>query len=298
MYNWLSDVTRTSELCVVLTFIRFGFKLKCEYYRRLLERAFECVSVCQKDGKSGVGLAAITCIKCTNFHSPWFFILLISCFCLFKSECTERLKNCVHILIKKGIPSYFLFYFLFFGRVHPVVFINLKGNKIILVSGFSQTQLYCCESVEITDKMQPCNRIYYSKIYCRLNMFQAAYRSSSGAPKCICSLWFIYPCGDRPLSRLGGNQFLPSLDNGLSLHGYINQRLQIQFWSSWWWAICRLKHVEPSINFGIINSITSLHLVGYFYWFILRCTDPWILNLYCCVWLKLETSLLSFSKPS
>jgi len=23
-----------------------------------------------------------------------------------------------------------------------------------------------------------------------------------------------------------------------------------------------LKHVEPSINFGIINSITNLHLVG------------------------------------
>jgi hypothetical protein len=31
--------------------------------------------------------------------------------------------------------------------------------------------------------MQPCNRIYYSKIYWRLNMFQAAYNSSSGAPK-------------------------------------------------------------------------------------------------------------------
>jgi len=46
-------------------------------------------------------------------------------------------------------------------------------------------------------------------------MFRAAYRSSSGAPNCICSLWFIYP-----------------------------------------------KHVEPSINFGIINSITRLHLVG------------------------------------
>jgi hypothetical protein len=38
-------------------------------------------------------------------------------------------------------------------------------------------------------------------------------------------------------------------------------------WSSWWWAVCRSKHVEPSINFGIINSITGLHLVGYFYWF-------------------------------
>jgi len=29
--------------------------------------------------------------------------------------------------------------------------------------------------------------------------------------------------------------------------------------------VCRSKHVEPSINFGIINSITKLHLVGYFY---------------------------------
>ena len=38
-------------------------------------------------------------------------------------------------------------------------------------------------------------------------------------------------------------------------------------WSSWWWAVCRSKHVEPSINFGIINSITKLHLFGYFYWF-------------------------------
>jgi hypothetical protein len=35
-------------------------------------------------------------------------------------------------------------------------------------------------------------------------MFRAAYRSSSGALNCICSLWFIYPCGDRPLSRLSG----------------------------------------------------------------------------------------------
>ena len=61
------------------------------------------------------------------------------------------------------------------------------------------------ESVEITNKMQPCNRIYYSKIYWRLDMFRAAHRSSLGAPNCICSLWFIYTCGDRPLSRLSGN---------------------------------------------------------------------------------------------
>ena len=29
---------------------------------------------------------------------------------------------------------------------------------------------------------------------------------------------------------------------------------------------------------GIINSVTKLHLVGYCYWVILRCTDTWILN--------------------
>jgi len=37
-------------------------------------------------------------------------------------------------------------------------------------------------------------------------------------------------------------------------------------YSSWWWAVFRSKHVEPSKNFGIINSIIGLHLVGYFYW--------------------------------
>ena len=75
-------------------------------------------------------------------------------------------------------------------------------------------------------------------------MFRAAHCSSLGALNCVCSLWFIYPCGDRPLPRLG---------NGRSPHGYINQRLQIQF---------RTPDGEASINFGIINSITKLHLVG------------------------------------
>ena len=36
------------------------------------------------------------------------------------------------------------------------------------------------DSVEITKKMQPCNRIYYSTVHWRLNFFLAAYRSSSG----------------------------------------------------------------------------------------------------------------------
>ena len=53
-----------------------------------------------------------------------------------------------------------------------------------------------------TYKMQLCNRIYYSKVFWRLSMYRAAHRSSSGALNCICSLWFIYPCGARSLPRL------------------------------------------------------------------------------------------------
>ena len=55
-----------------------------------------------------------------------------------------------------------------------------------------------------TNKMQLCNRMYCSKVYWRLNMFRAAHRLSSGALNCICSLWFIYLCGDRPMPRLNG----------------------------------------------------------------------------------------------
>jgi hypothetical protein len=50
-----------------------------------------------------------------------------------------------------------------------------------------------------TNKMQLCNRIYYSKVFWRLNMFRAAQCSSSGALNCICSLWFICPYGDQLL---------------------------------------------------------------------------------------------------
>jgi hypothetical protein len=35
------------------------------------------------------------------------------------------------------------------------------------------------------------------------------------------------------------------------------------------WAVCPSKHIEPSTNGGIINSITMLHRVGYFSWVIL-----------------------------
>jgi hypothetical protein len=55
-----------------------------------------------------------------------------------------------------------------------------------------------------TKKMQLCNKIYYFEVYWRLNIFRAAHRSSSGALNSICSVWFIYPCGDRSLPWLNG----------------------------------------------------------------------------------------------
>ena len=80
-------------------------------------------------------------------------------------------------------------------------YLKFRHDLILPVSSPTQYSLKfqsLTSSVEITNKMQPCNRIYYSTVHWRLNMFRAAYRSSSGALNCICSLWFTYTCGDRP----------------------------------------------------------------------------------------------------
>jgi hypothetical protein len=112
-------------------------------------------------------------------------------------------------------------------------------------------------SEEITNKMQPCNRIHYSTVHWRLNMFWAAYRSSSGAltvfaPAIVKSEWEM--------------AFPLRLDYGWCKYSQ----------TSWWWAVCRSKHAQPSMNGGIMNCITWLHLLSYFFWVILWCTHPWI----------------------
>jgi len=79
-------------------------------------------------------------------------------------------------------------------------------------------------------------------------MFRAAHRSSSEALNCICNLWFD-PFPTQPWQRpVTTWVYKPEAENTVL--------------SSWWWAVCRSKHVELSINFGIINSITKPHLVG------------------------------------
>jgi len=60
--------------------------------------------------------------------------------------------------------------------------------------------------------MQPCNRIYYSKVYWRLNMFRAAHRSSS-----------------RALTLFAASGLYTHVVTSWSPHVYINQRLQIHF---------------------------------------------------------------------
>jgi hypothetical protein len=68
------------------------------------------------------------------------------------------------------------------------------------------------------------------------------------------------------LSWLSGNLWFPlSHDSCRQPETYKNQRLQLQFLRSWWWAVYRSKHVELLINIEIINSSKQLHLVGYFY---------------------------------
>ena len=84
-------------------------------------------------------------------------------------------------------------------------------------------------------------------------------------------LVYMYTCGDRPF---------PTQTWQRPVTTYLcKPEAANTVWSFWWWAVCRSNYVEFSINVGIINSITRLHLVAYFYWFMLRCMDPWIPNL-------------------
>ena len=133
--------------------------------------------------------------------------------------------------------------------------------ELNVLQGGTFLGMYQYVSVETTNKMQPCNRIYFSTVHWSLNMFRAAYRLSSGALTVFAA-------------------------SGLHTH-VVTGRSQVWVGTHWrlnmFWAVCRSKHVEPSMNSGIINSVTKLHLVGYFYWVILRCTDPWIWNVPVCL---------------
>ena len=67
------------------------------------------------------------------------------------------------------------------------------------------------------------------------------------------------------------------LDYGRSSHAYLNQRLQIQL------ELLMMGGVPLETCWAFnegwrMDFVAGLHLVGCFYWIVLRCTDPWILN--------------------
>jgi hypothetical protein len=82
-----------------------------------------------------------------------------------------------------------------------IPYLTIKYTTVIVIAELNTSRpksayrLICCKihclykleqllnHTEITNKMQPCTRIYYSNVYQLLNMFRATHRSSSGAQK-------------------------------------------------------------------------------------------------------------------
>ena len=73
----------------------------------------------------------------------------------------------------------------------------------------------------------------------------------------IAASGFTYVFGCRPLRWL-------SHSSGRQPKTYVKPETAITVLSSWWWAVCRPKHVEQLRNIGIINCTTQPHLVGSF----------------------------------
>ena len=117
-------------------------------------------------------------------------------------NCTQKVQSNTVTSVRSSAPSDI-------GLCHPVKPLACRLSVYPQLTEQSQTSdihgsVHRGWFSRNTNKMQLCNRIYYSKVYWRFNMFRAAHRSSSGALNFVCSLWFIYPCGDRPLPRLSG----------------------------------------------------------------------------------------------
>jgi len=76
--------------------------------------------------------------------------------------------------------------------------------------------------------MQLCNRIYYSTVHWQLNMFRAAYRSSSGALTVFAASGLRRHVVTWRSQVWVGTEFPLRLDYCRSPHAHVNQRLQIQ----------------------------------------------------------------------
>jgi len=106
-----------------------------------------------------------------------------------------------------------------FPNYFPLFFQVIKRTVIFII-------IKVWNSVEITNKMQLCNRIYYSTVHWRLNMFRAAYHSSSEALTVFAASGLHRHVVSGRSQVWVGTALI--LDYGRSPHAYVNQRLQIQ----------------------------------------------------------------------
>ena len=87
-----------------------------------------------------------------------------------------------------GCSVFFMLVFILFETVRMTRLITFRPLKVQAWTLYDIVTYSLKQLSGNTNKMQLCNRIYYSKVYWRLNTFRAAHRSSSGALNCICSL--------------------------------------------------------------------------------------------------------------
>jgi len=86
-------------------------------------------------------------------------------------------------------------------------------------------------------------------VYMKLNMFRATHRPSSRAQNYTSSLWFCVRGGLLDVEVAGHGQLTTS--SKLNVHQpstYAKPEAASAVLSSWWWAMCRPKHVELHIN--------------------------------------------------
>jgi len=130
--------------------------------------------------------------------------------CSFRHKSQGRHQICYYMCIFPNL-LYIMICFIVLYAIFPMLWRHIRLSTYVFYLDGHQchpVDIYGCSFSRNTYKMQLCNIIYYSKVEWRLNMFRAAYRSSSGALNCICSLWFIYPRGDQSLPRLSGKWIL------------------------------------------------------------------------------------------
>jgi len=93
----------------------------------------------------------------------------------------------------------------------------------------------------------------------KLNMFRATHRPSSGAKNCTSSLWFAYVegCWTYGCWALSGSAWQrPATIRPTTFH-VCKPEAASAVCGSWWWTVCRPKHVELHIN--IIITIIIWH---------------------------------------